>query len=99
MQCGDVLDLAALTYVLQERHNPKRANVCWALTAVGMRKAPVAPPQDLKRPVGLKTRCPIHLFDTLHTNPSCSIFRAWGLSYFSAIIQNAIIQVSRVVCC
>lgn len=36
---GDMLDLAALTYVLQDRHNPKRANVCWALTTVGMMTA------------------------------------------------------------
>ncbi|MBE0464316.1 MAG: hypothetical protein ACTIDY_09765 [Halomonadaceae bacterium] len=33
---GDTLDLAALTYALQDRHNPKRKNLYLALTAVGI---------------------------------------------------------------
>ncbi|WP_447554508.1 hypothetical protein [Vreelandella sp. EE22] len=36
---GDVLDLASLTYALQDRHNPKRQNVYLALTAVGVMTA------------------------------------------------------------
>ncbi|WP_447927316.1 hypothetical protein [Vreelandella sp. EE27] len=33
---GDVLDLAALSYALQDRHNPRRQNIYLALTAVGV---------------------------------------------------------------
>ncbi|MCP1328257.1 hypothetical protein [Halomonas sp. 707D4] len=33
---GDVLDLAALTYALKDRHNPKRQNLYLALTAAGV---------------------------------------------------------------
>ncbi len=33
---GDALDLASLTYALQDRHNPKRQNIYLALTAVGV---------------------------------------------------------------
>lgn len=33
---GDVIDLAALTYALQDRHNPKRKNLYLALTAMSV---------------------------------------------------------------